>query len=215
LRLQPGRAFTLIGGLGRLMFTEVRPEAALYKPFNLWINAGFPRSGAMQSNPDHSMLFSEDVSQRGVEAGGLWSRPDLAAVVYSRGKYRPEWTAHLYSFELKTHSGLNVSAVYEAFAHTRYVNFSYLCWQTPDPENAQSKSIIDLCSEYGVGAITCFDPAKLSSFKVHLKANHSVTTTTDFDSFVSRRFRPETQIRISDWLASNGWRFPSENEGQL
>lgn len=195
------------------MWTEIRPEKALYPHFRRWIDASFPQSEALKTDANRSVVFSEDVSKQGVEHGGLWSRPDLAAAVFAKGKYKPDWSALLYSFEVKTYSGLESSAVYEAFAHTRYVNYSYLCWQSPDALDEKSRRIIALCKEYGLGVVTCSNPKSLNSFQVRISAKYQEIDTQDFDDFIEQRFGTGIKRAISQWLSANGWNFPDETRG--
>jgi len=193
---------------------DIRSEEELYPLVRQWLESEFLSSGAVETHAKNRQIFTEDVSQQADGSGGLWSRPDLAAAVYSRARYVPSWAADLYSFEVKTRSGVTQSSVYEAFAHTRFVNYSYLVWQGNSPDATRKSGILELCSQFGLGAITMSDPGKLSSYSVEVVAARREITPSTFDAFIRERFSEQKKAAIRDWLAVNGWaRTDSDDRG--
>jgi hypothetical protein len=183
----------------------VTPESALYPMVLRWIDTQLIASELIMGRTQSTVVFSADVSQQSAIEGGLWSRPDLAAVVYTPARFLPSWQPELYSFEVKTQNGINQAAVYEAFSHTRFVNYSILVWEDcPDLSN-NSEMVIELCRQYGIGALTASDPRIPHSYTVHTKPQHFGISPTAFDNFVNERFPASKRDEIERWLAENGW----------
>lgn len=183
----------------------VSPESALYPMVLRWVDTQLIASGLIEGRAQSTVVFSANVSQQAAGDGGLWSRPDLAAVVYTPARFLPSWQAELYSFEVKTFDGIGQAAVYEAFSHTRFANYSLLVWQDGPALSRNSELVIDLCRQYGVGALTASDPRIPHSYEVQVKPQYFVVSPTGFDSFVIERFPAAKRREIENWLAGNGW----------
>jgi len=125
-------------------------------------------------------------------------------MVYSRPRFIPIWSAALYTFEIKTYDGISESSVYEAVAHRRYSNFSTLVWQASRDDTKVSR-IVELCSQFGVGAVTAEDPSDPYGYILHTTAKKSEIEPSVVDEFVDHRFPKSTRIRIEDWLDQLGW----------
>lgn len=178
----------------------IRPERKLYPLVMRWLNTQFRRSTALVDHTDRTQLFAVDISQQGIDDGGLWSRPDLAVIAYTRSKFIPYWTTSIYSFEIKTADGVNQFSVYESFAHTRYVNYSYLFWQALDELSESERRIVALCKEFEIGAITAEDPNNPNNYKVWCESKYRSINPSQFDSFITQRLSPEEQEKILNWL---------------
>lgn len=183
----------------------VTSESALYPMVLAWVDTQLIASNLIAGRTQATVIFSANVSQQASQDGGLWSRPDLAAVVYTPASFLPNWQAQLFSFEVKTSSGIGQAAVYEAFSHTRFANYSILVWQDALEPSKNTEMVIDLCSQYGVGALTTANPTDPNSYKVRVKPQHFDISPTGFDSFVIERFPESKRREIQNWLASNGW----------
>lgn len=189
----------------------IQPEKKLYPLVMNWVNSEFMVSGAMPGLTPRSQLFAANVSNVPHEGGGLWSRPDLAALVFTRAKFVPSWNTALCSFEVKTADGVSQASVYEAFAHTRFANYSFLIWQG-DPASSSVDRLVALCKEFGVGAIVTPAPAIPHSYKVLCAASPTDVDAATVDLFTSQRFSEGDQRRILKWLGSNGWETQAERE---
>lgn len=187
------------------LLAEVKPERDLYPLVMRWLNMGFATSDALINVGQRPTLFSADISQKKANIGGHWSRPDLATIAYRRGVFTPSWEASIYSFEVKCYSTVDQAAVYEAVAHTRFVHYSYLLWQEEDMPSSEKWRIVDLCREFGVGAITAFDPSDVNTYKLRAAPKRNQITISETDSFIRERFPLELQNKIKEWLGKNGW----------
>lgn len=197
------------------MLVEIKPERRLYPMVMRWLNLGFATSEALMNEGQRPTLFSADVSTKKAEVGGHWSRPDLATIAYRRGIFTPAWEASIYSFEVKCQSTVNQAAVYEAVAHTRFVHYSYLMWQEEDMPSPEKWQIVDLCREFGVGAITASDPKDENTYRLRAKPKRNQITISDTDGFIRERFPFEKQKEIKDWLSMSGWKQLGEGQDTI
>jgi hypothetical protein len=192
----------------------VRPESALYPLVHRWLQADFKASEAMRAEARNAVTFTDNIAEQGTRHGGLWSQPDLAAVVYAKARYLPHWTADLYSFEVKTGDGIGQEAVYEAFAHTRFVNFSYLVWQVPIAQRDIDNRVLDLCQKFGLGALITPEPDDPRSYRVVHTPLRRETPPSTFDQFISERFSEQTKRAIQGWLSAAGWAQDGRQDGR-
>lgn len=136
----------------------------------------------------------------------------MATIAYRRGIYTPSWEASLYSFEVKCYSTVNQAAVYEAVAHTRFVHYSYLLWQEEDMPSAERWQIVDLCREFGVGAITTTIPSDINTYRLRAKPKRNQITVSEIDNFMRERFPSVDKVRIKEWLSKRGWKQLEEGQ---
>lgn len=185
---------------------EISPEKDLYAPVLNWLTNWFTDHEANALSGQMSEIFSADVSQAPAEdKGGLWSRPDLAAVVFSKGKFVPQWSWSLVTIEVKTAKNINEQAVYETIGHTRYSNYSFLFWQARDELLPEDERIVELCSQYQVGAITSEHPHDARSFRLrNMPARVSIEPHL-VDGFIKARFPEAVKRRLTNWLSIQGW----------
>lgn len=197
------------------MLIEVKPERRLYPMVMRWLDLGFVTSEALMNVGQRPVLFSADVSTRKAEIGGHWSRPDLATIAYRRGTFTPAWEASIYSFEVKCASTVDQASVYEAVAHTRFVHYSYLLWQEEDMPSPEKWQIVDLCREFGVGAITASDPEDENSYRLRARPRRNQTTISETDCFIRERFPADQQRRIKNFLSKSGWQQLGERQDTI
>ena len=185
---------------------EISLEKDLYDPVLNWLTTWFVHHEANALSGQMSEIFSANVSQVPAEDnGGLWSRPDLAAVVFSKGRFVPQWSWSLVTIEVKTAKNINEQAVYETIGHTRYSNYSFLFWQAGDKLGPKDRRIVELCSQYQVGAITSEHPEDAKSFRLrNMPARVSIEPHL-VDGFIKARFPEFKQTQIEKWLSLHGW----------
>lgn len=189
----------------------VSQESSLYPLVLRWLRSDFRHSTLVANLGEHLQAFSADVSTKSGDTRGLWSRPDLATVVFSRGKYVPTWHSALFSFEVKTAAGIGEAAVYEAFSHTRFAHYSVLVWQASE-SCPKSEKIIQLCGEYGIGAVTTEAPNVSNSYTVRASPIRTDVSLFSVDRFIEQRFGKFERQSIASWLRANGWTSSIEAE---
>jgi hypothetical protein len=90
-------------------------------------------------------LVAQVVADVAAPSGGTWTQPDVAAAV-RRHKFAPSARVDILSFEVKTHRGASLVSVYEALAHARFVNFSYLVWKSTGMHMRRPREVRRNCS---------------------------------------------------------------------
>jgi len=91
-----------------------RGEKSLYAPIVETVRSSWvPEQGI----EDYVIDVSSSQGRR--VTGGKWSRPDITLASSKPYKYVPGRFLELRTFEVKTHDGLDVTAVYEALSHRR------------------------------------------------------------------------------------------------
>jgi hypothetical protein len=128
---------------------------------------------------------------------GRWGTPDFTAVCAHKFTYAAPSALEVVSFEVK-HSvtQFDVTAVYEALAHTRASNYSVLFYYDP-PENSYASRGLDevfdeikfSCSSVGVGLIVSSYPSELKSWKYLVMAERHTTDLRKVDLFLEEAFK--------------------------
>jgi len=180
----------------------MQQEHDLYQPLGQFLHQGFHEF----HKPKNGNLYLEVAQTYAAAApdGGMWTRPDLAAVSISRSKFATTAEMQLFGFEVKTMAGCRLQSVHEALAHSRFVNFAYLVWNRPAcvcRDRDFYDTIRKNCEAYGVGLITVHNPNDLSTFQIRLKAQRKIVADDVIDEFISTRFSAAEQDRIVAALA--------------
>ncbi|HEX5999305.1 MAG TPA: hypothetical protein VFZ16_07895 [Hyphomicrobiaceae bacterium] len=178
-----------------------RTESELYQPLVDFLHSDFYTA----QRPKHGNLriVAQVVADVPAPAGGTWTRPDVAAVAVSRRKFAPIAHIDILSFEVKTHTGANLVSVYEALAHARFVNLSYLVWNRPAcicGDHPRYQGIKDACQSHGVGLITVHNPSDRRTYDVRAAPTRSSVSDDALDDFVISRFSERNQALITNAL---------------
>lgn len=86
-------------------------------------------------------------------SSGRYSQPDLILASIHRWRFDPGRSLEVFSFEVKNRAGTNVTAVYEALAHARFVNHPYLVIPRTRLDHKNQSSVRSVCEREGVGLI--------------------------------------------------------------
>lgn len=135
-------------------------ESALYEPILATIESQWVKDHQIQ---DHVAEITARQGRR--DTGGRWSRPDIALASYNSYLYVPGKHFDVNTFEVKTHEGLDVTAVYEALAHRRAAHYSYLLVCVPDTAAEASSPLLDEIQDeadgHGIGFVVIANPATM------------------------------------------------------
>jgi hypothetical protein len=172
-------------------------EVELYAPVVDFLHSTFyteqkPKYGNLR-------LIAEIVAGTPAPTGGMWTRPDVAAVGVRRHKFAATAGVDILSFEIKTYPGANLVSVYEALAHARFVNFSYLVWNRPAcicGDRQHYAVIAETCSAQGIGLISVHNPHELGTFQIRVTPKRSSVSEDTLDEFVVSRFSAANQALI-------------------
>ena len=187
---------------------EVRVEAELYEPTLNFIALAFGHHLRRHARSGSPWVFPAHVDHSAGSEEGRWTRPDLACLALARGEFVPYWRADLHTFEVKTASGLNVTAVHEANAHGRLGQFSWLAFQAVGqaaPDTNLFGDILASAGTVGVGVLSFQRPADPTDWRVDLWPARTNTDPAVADAFVRERFGTASQTAIRRLLNAHGW----------
>ena len=183
--------------------TVISVEAELYEHVDRYLMLNFSTVLAQKIGAHPPHVVSANVSTAAGDRDGSWSRPDLAALCITKGKFVPFVKAELHTFEVKTSKGLDIPSVHEASAHGRFGHFAWLVFQSVD-RTARTTVLFDQvlasANMLGVGVITFRCPTNPDQW--HVDAWPKRTTTDDLvaDEFIAERVSKEKQERILRYL---------------
>ncbi len=111
----------------------------------------------------------------------------------------------VHSFELKTETGVDNLAVYEALAQTRFTHFGHLVWHLPrnSPQETILPEIKAQCDEHGVGLIRIIDPKKPEATEILLDPVRKETLPALVDSFLESRLNEVLRGRLARAIGGN------------
>lgn len=125
---------------------------------------------------------------RGGPSAGQWTQPDI--VLASRRKYRsravPE--LELFGFELKLARGLDISAVHQALAHTRFLHYSHVVVHCPSDEVWKHR-LTDVRSHaqtHGIGLIRLRGADAQADYEIALPSKRFDPLPLLVDQFLDR-----------------------------
>ena len=175
-----------------------RGEKSLYAPIVETLRSAWVAEHGIQD-----YVIDLTASQGGRVTGGKWSRPDITLANSNEYKYVPGRFVELRTFEIKTHEGLDVTAVYEALSHRRAAHFAYVLAYVPECERGALKFVLQRligdAEEYGVGVTTLADPHDYRTWRVEVEARRATPDPADMDAFIRAQAGDEFQDKILSW----------------
>lgn len=193
---------------------EVTVERDLYVHVRRFLHNSFSSRISQRIGTGNFRTFADEVAEVAGEMRGTWTRPDLAALVISRGVFVPYWRAELHTFEVKTASNLDVIAVHEARAQGRLGHYAWLVFQSVGraaSDTARYDDVLRSAAGLGVGVIVFENEADPDEWTVTVWPRRTEADDAIADDFIRTRFDPLTQQGISDFLSSYGWTFRELN----
>jgi hypothetical protein len=187
---------------------EVTVERNLYEHVRRFLFQRFGTMLAEQSGSGKYKVFADEVAEIAGETKGTWTRPDLAALVLSRGTFVPFWRADLHTFEVKTAAGFDVTGAHEARAQGRLGHYAWLVFQSVGRASDDSERFVQVlrsAAELGVGVIAFTNEADPDKWRVIAWPRRTEADDAIADEFVRTRFSASTRLGISDFLSSYGW----------
>ncbi len=136
------------------------------------------------------------------KTGGIWTRPDIAAVSLRTFPYWPGRYFDLWTFEIKARNSFNVIGLFEALAHARSSTHSWALYHVDQAMLDRENDIDRMTSEalrLGVGLILFTDPADFATWDIRAS---SVRTTPDpalHDEFVKTQLSENTREFLLQW----------------
>jgi hypothetical protein len=156
--------------------------------------------------PDHQIqdfVIHQTAHQGRRDTGGKWTRPDITIASSNSFTYVPGRPVEIRTFEIKTHDGLDVTAVYEALAHRRAAHYSYLFVYVPDAERAALEPVLERligdAQEHGIGLVIIGDAANYEAWDIEVEARRGNPNAADLDAFIRTQTSDEFKEKILRW----------------
>ena len=172
-------------------------EAQLMDPLGKYLNGKFKKELDL---PKKSVCIVQDTSRLG--AKGRWARPDYILAAAMRFSLVPGSQLDLHSFELKTETGVDNLAVYEALAQTRFTHFGHLVWHLPDKSVSETRlpEIEQQCEQHGVGLILMRNPSEPEECEILLDPVRKPTLAGIVDGFLESRLQNGQRKLLEDFV---------------
>jgi hypothetical protein len=143
----------------------------------------------------------------GAQSTGQWSRPDFTLATIRRWTYDPQKRLDIIALEAKCRSGVNVAAVFESLAHTRFAH--YACVVLPRPTRGQHSdadrwaAIRAACSAHGIGLLAFdleyrpIDGTHVGGWQMEIAPERHSPDPQMAQKFIEDRFTPAHKDQLA------------------
>lgn len=179
-------------------------ESALYEPVRNYLSLNLSKILSRKAGAGSPVVYVDNVSTAAGTGDGTWTRPDLAAIAFTKGMYLPFLRADLHTFEVKTAQGLDVKGVHEANAHGKLGHFAWIIFQAVGNAARSGETydrVLSSANNLGVGVITFRCPNSADGWYVDAWPHRTSTDDSVADTFVGQRFKNEVKKNIKDYLS--------------
>lgn len=186
----------------------INPEASnfdienkLYEPFSKQLREKWLKYEAFD---DFKVETTYAVGGGKQQKGGIWSHPDISVAGYRTFQYVPGRFLEIITYEVKTSANLNITSIYEALAHRRAANKSYvLAHMNEETKKNKEDIILEITNEakkYGIGIIIAEDPDDADTWEEILEAERFDPEPSRLNDFITRKLSDETKESIVRWF---------------
>jgi hypothetical protein len=174
------------------------PESDLYAPI-----IGTLGSQWVLDHQIQDWIIDLTAHQGRRDTGGKWTRPDITLGTRNTYVYAPITQIELNTFEVKTHDGLDVTAVYEALAHRRAAHYSYVLACVPEEKRDECKDVIerlgDDAHEHGIGLVVIENPNDYDSWNFEVEPELHEPEPAELDKFIRTQSTKKFQEKFVAW----------------
>jgi len=174
-------------------------EASLYEPIATVLRRDWIKDYRLRQ-----ALVEVTALQGRRSTGGIWTRPDLIVAGLRVFPHLPGKFFDLFTFEVKPHWAIDVTAVYEALAHRRAATHSYVWLHVPsDKAKSLEESVEAVASEakrFGIGLVVASDPEDYDSWDVQVEATRTETDPEALNDFIALQLSPAAKEEIVAWV---------------
>ena len=176
-------------------------ETSLYGPMSKVISSWLRSEiGYKQHN-----FITETCGNKRSPGLGKWAQPDIVSVGYRVFEYLlPSKYLDIISYEVKTEQGWDMTSVYEASAHLRYVNYSYLIVHGVNTSTYTDREFLESvrneCERQGVGLIFCEVADESETWEIDIKPAFNIPEPEKADDFVRRNFSEKNRRDIANMV---------------
>jgi hypothetical protein len=174
-------------------------EQILYGPLMRTLSKEWSRERQIQVDQVH---FEITANMHSLKAGGKWSCPDITAISVRKFQHLPGQFFDVWTFEVKSIDSFDVTAIFEAAAHSSVATRSFSLLQIPEKLNDKQNDMIDRCvgeaGRLGVGLITFIKPDDFDTWETKLDSIKFNTSPEILNDFVGR-FPKEAIKKMGEW----------------
>ncbi|NHM18860.1 hypothetical protein [Tritonibacter mobilis] len=186
-------------GAQELPRDEFPNEATLYQPV-----IDVLRDRWVKDQPFDQFVV-ENTSQGGRRADGIWTRPDITVAAMTTYTYVPGRHLDIVSFEVKHHTGFNVTAIYEALAHRRSATRAYVLAYIPDDklplyQDTLLADVQDEAARHGIGLIIVGDPKDFDTWEIKEDGTTFPPDPSRLNTFIRNQLSEGTRDQIVRWF---------------
>lgn len=174
-------------------------EAQLYEPLCKVLSTDWVRE--MRIEPDQ--IHFELTARQGKKAtGGTWTRPDITAVSVRTFPHLPNKYLDVWTFEVKSAEGLDVTAIFETAAHASRATRSYALLAVSESLDGRAEETVDRCEREAarlrVGLITFTDASDFETWETKAEAPRIDTDPESLEEFIGH-LSDEARKRLQRW----------------
>jgi hypothetical protein len=180
-------------------------ESSLYKPMLQVIDTEWsPQRGAEKVAAQITAFAGKK------DTGGTWSRPDITTVEVRAFTFVAGRHLDVVTFEVKPVTAISVQGVYEALAHRRAANRSFLLLHVPLKDTVATVDDVErVClaaREQGIGVIVANEPDDIRTWTERISAERVATDPEHIERFIANQLHDDKKSlvaqRVRDELAS-------------
>ncbi|MEI6747169.1 MAG: hypothetical protein WCL34_14490 [Methylococcaceae bacterium] len=175
-------------------------ENELYKPMKTVLENDWARD---QTFNDCYVAITAQGGAR--PTNGKWTRPDITVIGCKTFLYVPGKHLEVVTFEVKPANAIDISGVYEALAHRRAANRSYLIVHVPTAADLclfNDTDIVEEAGKFGIGVIVAQDPKEYETWVVKLEAQRIEPNPYKLNEFIAQQISAEVKEQIAAWVKS-------------
>jgi len=155
-----------------------------------------------QNFNNHEMVRTAAGGRR---ADGKWSRPDITVVAETHFRHLSGKTLDIVTFEIKHHTGFDITSVYEALSQRKAATYAYVLAYIP---TAQKEDFADMIIEvtreanrHGIGLIIVEDPDNWETWEIVTDAIRVEPDRRLLNRFIENQLGKPAQDAIAGWFA--------------
>jgi hypothetical protein len=170
-------------------------ERELYAP----LRETFRSQWCKDKNYDHAETFI--TAYQGKKRTGVWSRPDITILGMKCYNNIARADVEYITVEVKTPQNISTAALYEALAHRRAANRSYLliCGRH-EPKSQELEELVETARMIGVGLILADDARDYDTWDTVLEAPRHDPDPAWLDEFVATQLPDEIRHKIRQFF---------------
>jgi len=179
---------------------QIQKESETYEPICKQIKESWVHE---QLLPDDKFLVKITAFSGRRVTGGLWSRPDISALIVRKLEFIPSKFIDIITFEVKLDSQVSVQSVYEAVSHLTAATMSYVIFTTNREEfdaAQEAPRVMSVCRDHGIGLILAEKLNDRDTWETILDPVRRNTDPSRLNFFITTQFDETEQAEIKSWI---------------